>query len=269
MTKRKSYIVEAYYIGESIELKRLDEFLKRFPVLNRDHPIVVQFKNDSFVAITKFGVVVFWNVSENERRQFILDLMPYTKAIRPTYPYWDSIEVFVGTEDKISAKGVVISILEVERIKLVSYALSQSVALERYEEEIDSSLSELDFIINNLKTTGRAKLNERALLKQVGRALSIKQIAILHLALFDKPESTWESQELEKLYADLETEFDLQTRFSVLDKKIEFLSENSKMLMDFLAEKRNAFLELIIIILILIEVIPFVLEIFGKFLRKL
>jgi uncharacterized Rmd1/YagE family protein len=77
----------------------------------------------------------------------------------------------------------------------------------------------------------------------------------------------WESPLLEKLYLQLAGEFDLGVRFAVLEKKLDFLSENTRMLMEFLAEKRNAFLELIIIFLIAIEVVPFLLEFLRRALR--
>ena len=51
----------------------------------------------------------------------------------------------------------------------------------------------------------------------------------------------------------MDAEYDLRARFDVLDKKANYLSDISKMLMEFLAEKRNAFLEIIIIVLIIFE----------------
>ena len=74
------------------------------------------------------------------------------------------------------------------------------------------------------------------------------------MALFDKPESIWESPDLETLYNRMSSEYDLKIRFDILDKKIDYLSDISKMMIEFLAEKRNAFLETVIIVLIVIEI---------------
>ncbi len=268
MARKKEYTVEAFYVGESIDLRRAEDALKRYIFLNRDHPLVIQFTKDSYIALTKFGVVVFWNVSESERQKFLQELSPYIKSIRPRYSYSETSEVFISEHDNITAKGIHISILEVERIKLVSFAIAQSVALERYEEEVEEQLAELETVITNLKTTGKALLRESDLLKQVGRIMVVKQITISHLSLFDKPEEAWESPELEKLYSLLAAEFELEVRFSVLDKKIEFLSESSKILMEFLAEKRSAFLEWIIIILIAVGLIPYIGDI-ARFLKSI
>ena len=122
-------------------------------------------------------------------------------------------------------------------------------------------------IIENLKTKGHPLLKERELLRQVGRVFSIKQVAVAHLSLFDKPDEIWELPELELLYNRLRKEYEIDDRFDILDEKINFLSENAKMLMDFIAEKRNAFLELVIIILIAISLIPYLIDLVKYLLR--
>jgi uncharacterized Rmd1/YagE family protein len=267
MSRRKSYIAEAFYVGESIDLKRAEEHLKRYVFLNRDHPLILQFSRDSYIALTKFGVVVFWNVPAEGRRQFLAELAPFVRAQRREYLYSETSEVLIAGSDKITSQGIHLANIDTERIKIVSYAIAQSVALERYEDEVERNLLEMEAVISNLKTAGKAMLRERELLRQVGRALAVKQTAISHLSLFDKPEEVWESPELEKLYGALSAEFDLGVRFAVLDKKIEFLSESSRMLIEFLAEKRNAFLEWVIIILIAIGLIPYLGEI-VRFLKS-
>lgn len=266
-TKSNRWTPEALYVGELIDLKKVEDGLKRYSFLNRDHPLIFKFLEGKFVALTKFGVIILWNMDEASRRQILSELLPYIRAQRTAYPYTETIEIFIGETDRVTPKGVYVHELDVERIKIISYAIAQSVALERYEEDIERNLSDAESVITNLKTAGRFMLKERELLKQVGRALAVKQTAISHLSLFDKPEEVWESPELEKLYTLLSAEFDLSPRFNVLDKKIEFLSEASRMLMEILAERKSALLELIIIILIAIGLIPYLPDIFRAFSR--
>lgn len=249
------YALETAYIGEYIDLKKVQENVKQYSFLNRDHPLVVRLLKDQYAVLTKFGAVTFWNVPYRLRVQFLKELQPYVKAKKEFYPYDEDTKVIVGGEtDKITFEKVFLSHFGVNQIKIISYVLSQSVALERYEDEIETSLSEVGTIVENLKTSGKAMLYEREVLKQIGRVLSVKQTAVAHLSLFDKPEEVWESPELENLYNRLNIEYELRTRFDVLDEKINYLSDISQMLMNFLAEKRNAFLEWIIIILIAIEI---------------
>lgn len=265
------FVAETFYVGESIDLKKVQEGIKQYSFLNRDHPLVLKFLKDKYIVLTKFGVVSFWNIAERQQKQFLRELAPFIKAKKEYYPYKEKVRIIIREGehiDYVSPQKISLSTFDVNRIKIISYVVSQSVALERYEDDIETHLTELENVIENLKNTGRALLKERELLKQVGRVLSVKQNAVSHLSLFDKPEEVWESPGLESLYNKMNVEFDLQVRFSVLDKKIDFLSENSRMLMEFMAEKKNAFLELIIIILILIEMIPLVVDFVGFLLKS-
>src|SRR3989344_3230938 len=259
------YVVEAVYVGESIDLKKVQENLKQYSFLNRDHPLVLRILKDQYLVLTKFGVVVFWNLQEKLKKQVIKELTPFVKSKKESYPYQEKIKVMVGTvADRVLFGRVDLAELSVDKIKIISYVLSQSAALDRYEDDIVANLLNLEGFMESLKTKGRVMLKERDLLRQIGSTFSVKQTTVAHLSLFDKPDEVWESPELETLYHRLHLEFELQDRFDVLDEKIDFLSENTKMLMDFVIEKRGNFLELIIIILIVVEIALFVVDIFQS-----
>lgn len=253
--KYAKYQADTIYIGESIDLKKVQEGVRQYSYLNRDDPLVVKLLKDQYAVLTKFGTATFWNVPVRLRQQFLGEIQPYVKNKKEHYSYDEDTKVLIGgSVEKVTFEKVYSAHLNVEKIKIISYVLSQSVALERYEDDIESSLSELGTVVDNLKTQGKALFSEKELLKQIGRVFSIKQTTVVHLALFDKPESIWESPDLETLYNRMSSEYDLKVRFDVLDKKIDYLSDISKMMMEFLAEKRNAFLEIVIIVLIVIEI---------------
>lgn len=255
-TKYVKYSAETVYVGESTDLKKVQENVKQYSYLNRDHPLVTRLLKDQYAVLTKFGGVTFWNVPLKLRDEFLNEIKPFVKSKKTSYPYDEETMVYVGSEsNKITFDKVFLPDLGVQQIKIISYVLSQSVALERYEDEIESSLSEVGSVVENLKSTGRALLNQRELLKQIGKVFSVKQTAVAHLSLFDKPEEIWESPELEDLYNRMNLEYELQDRFDVLDEKIKYLTDISQMLMNFLAEKQSAFLEIIIIILIVFEIV--------------
>ena len=250
------FVVDTVYVGESVDLKKLQEGIKQYTYLNRDDPLVLRLLKEQYAVLTKFGAVTFWNVPGKLRRQFLKELQPYVNSKKPSYSYDEDTKVLVGgSAERVTFEKVYIADLDPGKIKIISYVLSQSVALERYEDDIEIILSEVGSIAEGLKVSGKAPLSEKELLKQIGRVLSVKQVAVSHLALFDKPDELWESPELEKLYSLMSSEYELRVRFEVLDKKINYLSDISLMLMNFLAEKRNAFLEIVIIILIAIDIV--------------
>ncbi len=266
--QREKFLVEAVYVGESIDLKKVQESIKQYTFLNRDHPLVLRVLKDQHLVLTKFGVVVFWNMQDKLRGQILKEISGFIKNKKEYYPYQEKLKISVGTEtDRVLFNRVDLSELSVDKIKIVSYVLAQSVALNRYEDDIETNLANLEGFMEGLKSKGRIHLKENQLLNQISAIFSVKQTAVAHLSLFDKPDEVWESPDLEKLYHRLHLEFELQDRFDILDEKIDFLSENTRMLMDFINQKRGTFLEMVVIFLIVVEIVLFVIDIFPKIFR--
>ena len=264
--KSKKFHVETRYLGEQTDLKKLQENVKKYHYLNRDHPLVVQLLNEEYAVLSKFGTVTFWNVDKNLAREFLKEITTYIKSKRESYEYSDTLEVHIaGGSEKVTFEEIYLKSLDLEKIKIISYVSAQSVALDRYEDEINARLDELGKVVDNLKTSGRTRFNQESLLRQVGHILSVKQSTVSSLSLFDKPDETWKKEEIEKLYNRLRAEYELIDRFDVLNEKIDFLSENNTTLLNFIASQKANFLEWIVIILIVIEIVLFILELFKIF----
>jgi uncharacterized Rmd1/YagE family protein len=265
---KKSFSLFCLYLGDSIDLKKLQENLKKYPFITREHPIVLKVGLGQYVVLTKFGTITFWNVSKKLREELIEEISPFVENFNKNYNYLDTLKVFTGKDiEDVKFGRVYLTKIDKEKIQIISFVLSQSVALERFEKEIEERILELEKVINVLKSGTWKGLKERRLLNQFGDILSMKQRTISHLSLFDKPETTWERPEIERLYNKLYFEFELPDRFDILNEKIKFLSDHNKILLDFISTQRSNFLEAIIVILILIEILIFIFEVFflGKF----
>lgn len=260
--KLHKYALETHYLGEQTDLKKLQESVKKYRYLNRDHPLVVQLLEDEYAVLTKFGTITFWNVKKNLADEFMKEVSPFIKRKRENYDFTDTIDIHVGSDtEKVAFDELYLKDLDVEKIKIISYVSAQSVALDRYENEIDERLNELGRVVESIRSSGKAHFKEGSLLKQVGNVLSVKQNAVSSLSLFDKPEEAWEREEIEELYDKLRGAYELRDRFDILNEKIDFLSENNTTLMNFITAQRSHFLEIIVIILIIIEIVLFVVDI--------
>jgi required for meiotic nuclear division protein 1 len=140
------------------------------------------------------------------------------------FSFFDYLKVFMinNGEDKVLFNKIILSKLDKEKIQIISFVLSQSVALERYEVKIEQRLNELAKIIENIKLNLKKEFKEQYLLSQISDIFLIKQKAISHLSLFDKPDTTWEKPEIEKLYNKLYLYFELEDRFDILNEKLNF-----------------------------------------------
>jgi uncharacterized Rmd1/YagE family protein len=259
---KKSFNILSICIGDSINLKKLQENFKKYPYITREHPVILKLGLDQYVVITKFGVITFWNVTKNLRKEFINEIQNFVDGFDNSFSFFDYLKVFIinNKEDKVLFNKIILSKLDKEKIQIISFVLSQSVALERYEVKIEQRLNELAKIIENIKLNLKKEFKEQYLLSQISDIFLIKQKAISHLSLFDKPDTTWEKPEIEKLYNKLYLYFELEDRFDILNEKIEFLSENNKILLDFVSTQRSHFLEMIIIFLFALDIILIVIE---------
>jgi uncharacterized Rmd1/YagE family protein len=262
---RKSFSIFSCYVGEKIDLKKLQEGLKKYTYITRDQPIVLKLALGQYAVLTKFGVVTFWNVPKNLREEFIQEISPFVEEFDKNYPYFDTLKVFTGKEiEDVKFGKVYLTKIDKEKVQVISFVISQSVALERFEKEIEQRVAELEKLIGILKSGRIITLREKELLREIGDILAVRQRTISHLSLFDKPETTWERAELERLYNKLFYEFELGDRFDILNEKIRFLADHNKLLLDFISTQRSQFLEIIIIVLILVELLMFIAETFLK-----
>jgi uncharacterized Rmd1/YagE family protein len=260
---RRSFSIFSCYLGEKIDLKKLQEGFKKYTYITRDQPIVLKLDTGQYAVLTKFGVVTFWNVPKNVREEFIQEISQFVEKFEKNYPYFDTLQVFTGKEiEDVKFGKVYLTKIDKEKVQVISFVISQSVALERFEKEIEQRVSELERLIEILKSEKIRILREKELLKEIGDILTVRQSTISHLSLFDKPEMTWEREELERLYNKLFYEFELGDRFDILNEKIKFLSDHNKLLLDLIFSKRGQFLELIIAVLLFIEVLIFLGEVF-------
>jgi len=262
----KEFSLVTHYIGDKLDLKRVHEVLTTYQYLNRDHPLVVEVNTEQYAVLTKFGTATFWNVSEELRTRLLGELAVFAQGHQHAEHVTDTLAIHLGAAaDVVTFDEVSLKTLDLEKIKIISYVSAQSVALNRYEEEIDERLRELGKVVENLKNAGHTHFTARGLLQQVGHVLSVKQNAVSSLSLFDKPEETWEREEIEQLYVKLRNEYELRDRFDILNEKIDFLSENNTALINFISAQKANLLEVIVIILIVIEIVLFVLDIFKFF----
>ena len=75
------------------------------------------------------------------------------------------------------------------------------------------------------------------------------------LHLLDKPDAAWEDPEMDRIYGDLRAEFDLVDRYRALELKLRAVQEALELLAEVARDRRVLWLEMIVVILILLEVV--------------
>ena len=98
-------------------------------------------------------------------------------------------------------------------------------------------------------------LRTRRLYRFIGEAISTRSEVLQVLHLLDKPDAAWDDPEMDRIYGDLRAEFDLVDRYRALELKLRAVQESLELLAEVARDRRVLWLEMIVVVLILLEVV--------------
>lgn len=241
-----------------IDLKKVKE---RYPskIDRLTDPIHLKIEENQNVCITSFGVIVFWPFDPKVAEDVLSDLSPIIVNPQVVKEVEDRLVVATDMEEskvlfnEIWLKGEP----TFDEINLITLLLAQSVALDFIEIQVDETLERIEKYAATLRDKGRLAMSNKTVFRNIGFALDIRHRVLGSLALLDKPDATWDSEPLERLYTQLYRNFDLTHRHQTVMRKLEFISDNTHFLYEALSTKRGLQLEWAIVILIVIEIFIF------------
>lgn len=223
------------------------------------NPLVLEPEAGTWVYLSRFGAAVFWNASPTVVEAVLHDLAALPGTGSRVEAARDDLRVHLGAEsDRVTFSEVWLRELTLDKLKIVSLTLSQSVALDSVEGDVSRALDRFHPVVEALRTEGRLALGQRDLLRTVGFAMSVRAAVLDTLTLFDDPPETWESEALAHLDGALFDQFDLEERLAAVNQKVAYLQDAGSTVLEVLAHRKDQRLEWIIIILILVEVVLFV-----------
>jgi required for meiotic nuclear division protein 1 len=245
---------------DSIPIKQARDILSGKLITITPRQLALKYGEDAYLFVFQFGSVVFVNVPEAVVREELDKLRGKIENVLPL----TSTETYVihsGSQtNHVDFEYVELKKATVDHMRLVARSVGQSAALETFEIRAERMLSDAYSLINNLATRGRLPLWSKGLLKTIGTITATRQNIISNLAVLDSPDEVWDSKELEKLYRELQQNFDIDTRFRSLDRKLTLLQDNLEILADLATSRKTNFLETLIVLLIVLEI---ALAVFG------
>ena len=235
-------------------------------VLKEDHlQGIVRDTTNKQVYIFYFGSMVFVNFQHHE----IMDVVKYIKRIEPevnetcTFSYVDDykLEIDAAELPAINNDYMIVNSYKEYHLEIVSTILAKSVSLEKNEMEVDSLLDRIENVVNNLNR-GELGVSDEELAKMAASILRFRLNAISYLMLLDNPEITWRNEAASALYDELSALFELKDRYENLRHKTETLLDIMEAFSNLVHAKRGTRLEWAVIILIVIEIILSLYELF-------
>lgn len=247
------------YLGERLDVRH---------IRNREtlgiSPLTIRAGRDGCAVLFRYGVAVTFNLTEVEREELTATLSPHLS--RPFHNP-ESEPLTIGTDETraeiLDGEGILwLQSTELERLQVVAEVLAKSIVLAHYEGQIARAFERLEPLAEQLASGSRPPATQKTLLTELGEALLAQTRTIGRVETGDKPGLVWDDPSLDRLYVRLAREYELGEREAALSRKTALVSDTTGLFIDLLAQRQTLRVEWYIVILILIEIVLILYDLF-------
>jgi uncharacterized Rmd1/YagE family protein len=150
-----------------------------------------------------------------------------------------------------------------DQLFIIADVLSKSVVLSRYENMILEMLATIEPIADNMRR-GKIPGGRKKLIKTLGDSLAIQAAMVSRIMVDEKPEQLWDMPELEKLFALMNAEYEINERQRVLEGRLRVITDTVRYNTDILDYLSSYRVEWYITLLIVVEILLTLYEMFFK-----
>lgn len=234
-------------------------------------------KHHGEMFVLRYGIVVFWNLSETHEKNILADLAfasqtPEPLLINPISEQDIETEEFHFEYDpQISRPRIYNDMITLRSgdhlIKLtMSYAIAQLTKLCLFESRMVHSLLLISKLPKKLALTGRLGLKRQQILKKSGKLFKLRVDVNLSSSILDTPDFFWSIEPaLHPLYTAVREYLEIEQRVQVLNDRCKVFLEFSNIISDSINESSTTRITMMIIIIIFlslaVSVFEFVLDI--------
>lgn len=263
--------VRAVYFRGLLDLKAFRAAHPHLPALMAD-PLAIEVVRGQYAVLTKFGSVVFWNCAEAHVAEICAAVAALPSAGGPGGGRDERIQermrVRLGAPEPPAAADafheVALNGASLDKLKVVSLAIGQSVALEHFELALNEVLREVLPRVEALRTRGKLLGAHGDVLRDVGFVLAVRAQVLANLTLFDQPPEAWDSPAIERLSNLLYDHFDLEERLSAINQKVAFLNDLNTTFLTVLNHRKSLRLEIVVVALFVVDVAVVLWEFFTR-----
>jgi uncharacterized Rmd1/YagE family protein len=225
-----------------------------------------------------YGVVVFWNFTDRQEKDILADLTfsenesGISLATRPQPALdFETEEFHFEYNPEISRPRIFNDMITLRSgdhmIKLaMSHAISQSTKLSFFEERMERTMHEAQYVPRRLALTGSLGMKREEVVKILGRLFMSRVDVNLSSNVLDVPNFFWDSEPtLHPLYSAVREYLEIKPRIQVLNERCRVFLDLAEILSDSIADKKMTKITWIIIILIVLSILVTCSEVFLRF----
>ncbi len=255
-----SLTARAILLGRYFDLRRLDHFE---PLAT--NPLVVPVSGGGRAVLLRSGAVVLFGVDQPSETTFLAQMRSLVKEPLECTEHEDlTLAVDPGRSEGVERDRVILTDTDTARLQVIADILGKSVLLAEQESRVARAFDRIEPLAQRLQRHGRGNSNARNLIRHIGEALAIQQDMVGRGEVGDKPEIIWERPDLERLFLNLEAEYEIRERQLALERKLTLINDTAATLLDLLQSKRSLRVEWYIVTLIVIEIVLSLYELFYK-----
>lgn len=270
-----SLMFKAYSVTNEIDLNSIAISCSITKKYTWEEPLILQgnllekilgakLRDDQKVMLFSFGSIVFINVERELYAAFIGYLREHKAEVDSNWEYYNedySLHVTRGEESTLTDKYVVVNEYQPFYPELIAIILAKSVALERVEEHLGQILDSIESLIIRLER-GKLHIGDKSLARTTAKVARHEYNSISYIMILDKPDITWTNSEAGVFYEKMSEFFELNDRFVIIERKSTILNNIINDFASISHSTRGLFVELIIVLLIVIEVVLMFAELF-------
>jgi required for meiotic nuclear division protein 1 len=269
---------KAYALTNEIDLNKIavdcgipKKFTWEEPLILRGkvlHSILHKEVEDSQqVLVFSFGSIVFINTTSTEE---IKSFYSYVQTFEPEIDlkqvdrYTDDYCLHIKENENVELTDEYVVVPEFDPIypEMISTVLAKSVALEKTEEALGQIHDKLETMIDRLEK-GKLRIGNKELARTTAKIVRHEYNTIAYIMILDKPDITWTNSTAGNFYDNMAEFFELKDRYTILKSKTETLYNIMDGFSNISHSIRGLFVEWVIVLLILFEIVLTLLEIAG------
>jgi uncharacterized Rmd1/YagE family protein len=144
-------------------------------------------------------------------------------------------------------------------MELAAIIIAKSVAMEKTEYELGKIFDQLESMIDRLEE-GQLRVGNRELARATAQVTRHQYNTISYIMILDKPDVTWSNSDASLYYEKMSEFFELNDRYTILTKKADIMNNIINGFSFISHSIRGLFVEWVIVLLIVFEVILMVLD---------
>ncbi|CDK29086.1 unnamed protein product [Kuraishia capsulata CBS 1993] len=222
-------------------------------------------KRSSDLFIFEYGVVVMWGFSPKEEKNILVDLARFEdEKLADEDVQVEELNYYVTKSYQPRIYNDFITLRDDSNYMLklsISFAISQSVKISLFEELVDNTIEDTQDIPQQIAHTGKVEMTREEIMKSIGELFILRININLHGSVLDSPELMWSEPQLEPIYQATRGYLEINQRVSLLNQRLEVISDLLQILKEQLGHSNDEYLELIVILLIGAEVVVSIINV--------